>query len=123
MRLASNSLLNQLAKSFGVSRATLREALRAVMLCFGYAEADETDTRRFQLERNEKILLLKRIRTADNEHVIYCIDKIPERYLPDNFTYNQRSLFDDLKMHTSLEIQYANSEISALASDPEISSF
>lgn len=157
----------QLAKSFGVSRATLREALRvleeesiverihgvgtfvkkkpmieggieelisitemirrngqkpgAIMLSMDHVKADDTDRKRFQLEQHEKILLLKRIRTANNEHVIYCIDKIPDRYLPEDFTYDQQSLFEDLKKLTSLEIQYAKSEISAVGNDPDIS--
>lgn len=157
----------QLAKSLGVSRATLREALRvleeegaverihgvgtfvkkhplieggieellsvtemirrngqtpgAIMVSMEYIPAGEQDKKRFQIEENEKILLIKRIRTANNEHVIYCIDKIPARYLPEEFTYHQQSLFQDLKEMTSLEIQYAKSEISALGHDPVIS--
>lgn len=157
----------KLAKSLGVSRATLREALRvlneenvvekihgvgtfvkiepviaggieelisitemierngqnpgAKMLSMEFIEAGEKDQVTLQLSPKEKILLLKRIRTANNENVIYCIDKLPAKYLPEEFSYKHQSLFESLKETTSLEIQYARSDISALGYDEEIS--
>ncbi|RXT09128.1 GntR family transcriptional regulator [Ammoniphilus sp. CFH 90114] len=157
----------RLAKSLGVSRATLREALRvleeenvverihgvgtfvksdpiiaggieellsitemierngqipgAKLVSLEFVEVEEKDQVKLQLNPKDKILLLKRIRTANNENVIFCIDKIPAKYLPENFTYKHQSLFEDLKESNSLEIQYARSDISALGYEAEIS--
>ncbi|WP_134702247.1 GntR family transcriptional regulator [Ammoniphilus sp. YIM 78166] len=157
----------KLAKSLGVSRATLREALRvleeenvvermhgvgtfikinpviaggieellsitemierngqkpgAVMLSIELVEVEEKDQARLQLQPREKVLLLKRIRTANNENVIFCIDKIPAKFLPEDFSYKHQSLFEDLKESTNLEIQYARSDISAIGYDAQIS--
>lgn len=157
----------KLAKSLGVSRATLREALRvleeenvverihgvgtfikinpviaggieelisitemierngqkpgAMMLSIELVEVEEKDQSKLQLQPREKVLLLKRIRTANNENVIFCIDKIPAKFLPEDFSYKHQSLFEDLKASTDLEIQYARSDISAIGYDAQIS--
>lgn len=157
----------QLAKTLGVSRATLREGLRvldeehlveriqgigtfvrskpkiksgieelssitdmiidngqtpgSIILSCEPVPASAEDQKRFQLEDGEEVLQLKRIRTADEEPIIYCIDKIPLKLLPAHFQYNNHSLFEDLKELTSFEIGYAESEISAISSHREIS--
>lgn len=128
-----------LAKQLGVSRATLREALRileeenvvirrhgvgtfvnakplfssgieqlnsvtdmivqagkkpgTIFLSSSEQGPTEEDVRRFQCSIDDEILLVERVRTADGEPVVYCIDKIPNEYLPTNgFNHNVESL-------------------------------
>lgn len=119
-----------LAKQLGVSRATLREALRileeenvvirrhgvgtfvnakplfssgieqlnsvtdmiiqagkkpgTIFLSSAEQGPTEEDIRRFQCSIDDEILLVERVRTADGEPVVYCIDKIPCEYLPES---------------------------------------
>lgn len=128
-----------LSKLLGVSRATLREALRileeenvvvrrhgvgtfvnakplfssgieqlnsvtnmieqagkkpgTIFLSSNEQGPTEEDIRRFNCSTDEDILLIERVRTADEEPVVYCIDKIPQQYLPNGYTYREESLF------------------------------
>lgn len=114
----------ELSKILGVSRATLREALRVleeeniilrrhgvgtfvnskpvftsgiehlssvsamirnagmepgtIYLSSMESEASEDDVKRFQCEENTTIVTMERVRTADDEPVVYCIDKVPQ---------------------------------------------
>lgn len=128
-----------LAKQLGISRATLREALRileeenivirrhgvgtfvnskplftsgiehlssvtnmimqagkspgTIFLSSSEQEASEEDVKRFQCSINDEILLVERVRTADGEPVVYCIDKIPNQYIPNGYSLDEQSLF------------------------------
>ncbi|WP_246939773.1 GntR family transcriptional regulator [Bacillus pinisoli] len=128
-----------LAKQLGVSRATLREALRILeeenvvvrrhgvgtfvnpkpLFSSGIEQLNsvtnmikqagktpgtiymssneqgptEEDVRRFRCSLDDEILLVERVRTADGEPVVYCIDKIPTEFLPDGYSHNEESLF------------------------------
>ncbi|MBM6618383.1 GntR family transcriptional regulator [Bacillus suaedaesalsae] len=128
-----------LAKQLGVSRATLREALRileeenvvirrhgvgtfvnakplfssgieqlnsvtdmiiqagkkagTIFLSSSEQGPTDEDIKRFECSIDDEILLVERVRTADGEPVVYCIDKIPSEYLPSNgFNHNVESL-------------------------------
>ncbi|HZG69973.1 MAG TPA: GntR family transcriptional regulator, partial [Chondromyces sp.] len=128
-----------LAKCLGVSRATLREALRileeeniitrrhgvgtfvnakplftsgieqlssvtdmivqagmepgTIFLSSTIQSATEEDIRRFSCSRDDEILVIERVRTANGEPVVYCLDKIPAKMYPENFDFNTESLF------------------------------
>jgi GntR family transcriptional regulator len=131
-----------LAKLLGVSRATLREALRileeenvvirrhgvgtfvnarplfssgieqlnsvtnmiiqagkkpgTIFLSSSEQGPTEEDVRRFQIE--DEMVLVERVRTADGEPVVYCIDKIPSQYLSSSgYTHGEESLFQVLE--------------------------
>jgi GntR family transcriptional regulator len=132
-----------LAKQLGISRATLREALRILeeenvvirrhgvgtfvnarpLFSSGIEQLNsvtnmikqagknpgtiflssfeqgptEEDVRRFQCSIEDEILLVERVRTADGEPVVYCIDKIPQMYLPNGYSHNEESLFQLLE--------------------------
>ncbi|MFZ3587860.1 GntR family transcriptional regulator [Bacillus sp. DJP31] len=132
-----------LAKQLGISRATLREALRileeenvvirrhgvgtfvnakplfssgieqlnsvtnmimqaekkpgTIFLSTTDQGSTEEDVRRFQISMEDKILLIERVRTADGEPVVYCIDKIPQVYLPNGYSHNEESLLQSLE--------------------------
>lgn len=115
-----------LAKQLGVSRATLREALRileeenviirrhgvgtfvnakplftsgieqlnsvtnmieiagmspgTIFLSSSTQGPTEEDVRRFNCSLDEEIVVIERVRTANGEPVVYCIDKVPEKF-------------------------------------------
>ncbi len=158
----------ELAKNLGVSRATLREALRILeeenvitrkhgigtfvnakpvftsgieelqsitqmieknKLVAGtiYVNIDhvlitDSDLKEFKFDKEEKILRIERIRTGDDEPLVYCIDKIPESVLPKDFNFQKdSSLFKTLEEQTNLYITYAVTEILPIGYHEKIS--
>lgn len=144
----------ELSKSLGVSRATLREALRLLeeenvivrrhgvgtfvnpkplftsgieqlssissmieaagmepgsrFLKATEAVPSEEDLKRFQCDEEDQILTIERVRTADGEPVVYCIDKLPTRFLPSDFVTNKEvSLFSALEQSGKIHVAYA----------------
>ncbi|WP_110929473.1 GntR family transcriptional regulator [Bacillus massiliglaciei] len=157
----------ELAKKLGVSRATLREALRileeegyilrkhgvgtfinpkprfssgienltsvtkmieeagmkpgTIYLKTSTQQAAEEDMRRFGCQRDEEIVLIERVRTADGKPVIYCMDKIPESYFSENFKKNDESLFDMLEKDKHRRITHAVAEIEPIGYHEKVS--
>lgn len=144
----------ELSKSLGVSRATLREALRLLeeeniivrrhgvgtfinpkpvftsgieqlssissmienvgmepgtILLHAYEDVPvEEDLERFQTDIEDKVITIERVRTADGEPVVYCVDKVPTSYLPDQFLENQDlSIFSALEKSGNIRVAYA----------------
>ena len=144
----------ELSKSLGVSRATLREALRlleeenvivrrhgvgtfvnpkpvftsgiehlssvssmiekagmepgTIFMSAKEEEPTEGDLNRFQTDINDKIITIERVRTADGEPVVYCIDKVPSNYLPQQFLKNEDlSIFSALEKSGNIRVAYA----------------
>ncbi|WP_213974614.1 GntR family transcriptional regulator [Tepidanaerobacter acetatoxydans] len=60
---------------------------------------------------NEKIYRIERVRTADGEPVLFCIDRIPEKYVHKNFEFKEESLFEYLHKDLGIYISYAVSDI------------
>jgi GntR family transcriptional regulator len=157
----------ELSKQLGVSRATLREALRileeenviirrhgvgtfvnskplftsgieqlssvtdmikqagrkpgTIFLSSSIQGPTEEDVRRFQCSPDEEILLVERVRTADGEPVVYCVDKIPCKYLPKGISYERESLFENLHNQTNRDIAYAVAHIEPLGYHEKVS--
>ncbi|GAA0332286.1 GntR family transcriptional regulator [Bacillus carboniphilus] len=157
----------ELSKQLGVSRATLREALRVLeeenvivrrhgvgtfvnskpILNSGIEQLNsvtgmienaglrpgtiflnssdigstEEDQRRFSLKNGEDLLMIERVRTADGEPIVYCLDKIPRSILSDSFTHNQDSIFKLLEQRANCKITYAVSEIEPIGYHEKIS--
>ncbi len=84
-------------------------------------DADEESKAHLNLQDHEKIIFVKRIRTANDEPVIYCVDKLPAQLLRKDFRFSEESLFIDLKKEAGIEIDYAISHIESLGYHPEIS--
>lgn len=144
----------ELAKSLGVSRATLREALRlleeenvivrrhgvgtfvnskpiftsgieqlssvssmirkagmepgTVYLSSMQAIPSEDDILRFQCGGEQSIVTMERVRTANDEPVVYCVDKVPKNYLPNDFLIREEgSIFTALEESGEIHISYA----------------
>ncbi|HJV32351.1 MAG TPA: GntR family transcriptional regulator [Bacillales bacterium] len=156
-----------LAKLLGVSRATLREALRileeenviirrhgvgtfvnskplftsgieqlnsvtnmitqagmtpgTIFLSSSAQGPTEEDIRRFTSSPEEDIVVIQRVRTANGEPVVYCIDKVPEHILPETFSHDEESLFNILEEVTNRKITYAVAQIEPIGYHEKIS--
>lgn len=156
-----------LAKNLGVSRATLREALRileeenviirrhgvgtfinvkplftsgieqlnsvtdmilqagmkpgTIFLSSSTQSPTEEDIRRFSCSYNEEMVVMERVRTANGEPVVYCIDKVPEQILPEGFSHGEESLFTILEAKANRKITYAVAQIEPLGYHERIS--
>ncbi|MBU0906190.1 MAG: GntR family transcriptional regulator [Planococcaceae bacterium] len=144
----------ELAKSLGVSRATLREALRlleeenvivrrhgvgtfvnprpvftsgieqltsvssmirkagmepgTIYLSSSEALPSEEDVKRFHCENDESVITIERVRTANGEPVVYCVDKVPTKYLPNDFLSRQEgSIFTAIEESGQIRISHA----------------
>ncbi|MBD8068241.1 GntR family transcriptional regulator [Bacillus sp. PS06] len=156
-----------LARNLGVSRATLREALRileeenivvrrhgvgtfvnakplftsgieqlnsvtdmiqqagmspgTIFLSSNVNSATEDDIKRFSCEKQDEIIMMERVRTANGEPVIYCIDKIVSHILPSSFSHEEESLLDYLNKRAGRDITYAITHIEPLGYHEKIS--
>lgn len=144
----------ELAKSLGVSRATLREALRlleeenviirrhgvgtfvnprpvftsgieqltsvssmirkagmepgTIYLSSSEAHPSEEDIKRFHCEIDESVITIERVRTANGDPVVYCVDKVPSKYLPNDFLSRQEgSIFTAIEESGNIRISHA----------------
>lgn len=158
----------ELSKSLGVSRATLREALRLLeeenvivrrhgvgtfvnpkpvftsgieqlssissmieqagmepgTIFFKATEekSTEDDVTRFQTDIDDNVITLERVRTADSEPVVYCIDKVPASYLPKQFVSNQDvSIFSALEQSGAIHVAYAVTFIDPIGYHEQVS--
>ncbi|MGD6803082.1 GntR family transcriptional regulator [Rossellomorea vietnamensis] len=156
-----------LAKQLGVSRATLREALRileeenviirrhgvgtfvnakplftsgieqlnsvtnmikhagmepgTIFLSSSFQGATDEDLRRFSLEQEEELVMVERVRTANGEPVVYCVDKMPSSVYPRRFTTDVNSLFQVLEQEENKRITYAVTQIEPVGYHERIS--
>ncbi|SER52360.1 GntR family transcriptional regulator [Psychrobacillus sp. OK032] len=144
----------ELAKSLGVSRATLREALRlleeenvivrrhgvgtfvnskpvftsgieqlssvssmirsagmepgTIYLSSMQSLPTEEDMKRFQCKDEQSIISMERVRTANGEPVVYCVDKVPKNYLPGDFLIREEgSIFTALEESGDIHVSHA----------------
>lgn len=155
-----------LAKALGVSRNTLREALRILeeenivirkhgigtfvnrvpvfqggieelfsitelieregkipgteILFTGYVEPHRDDVEELELEEDEQVFLVKRVRTADEVPLVYCIDKVPDSILHKGYKLREESIFNSLR-DAGIVINHAESKINTIAYHDEIS--
>ncbi|MER1984822.1 MAG: GntR family transcriptional regulator [Solibacillus sp.] len=158
----------ELSKTLGVSRATLREALRLLeeenvivrrhgvgtfvnpkpLFTSGIEQLSsitamieqagmepgtifmrsteevptEDDVERFQIGIDDNVVTVERVRTADGEPVVYCIDKMPANYVSEEFLNNQNvSIFSALEQTGAIRIAYAITYIDPVGYHEEVS--
>ncbi|MEH6940443.1 GntR family transcriptional regulator [Bacillus sp. JJ722] len=157
----------ELSKQLGVSRATLREALRileeenviirrhgvgtfvnakplfssgieqlnsvtsmieqagmkpgTIFLSSSEQIVSEDEIRLFNCKGNDSLIVFERLRTANDEPVVYCLDKMLEKDLPDSFAYHGESIFNILERDANIKVAYAVSYIEPLGYHNKIS--
>ena len=158
---------NELAKSLGVSRATLREALRiledeniiirkhgigtfviekpvfssgieelysitqmiekngykagTIYINVRDIEPSKEDLEGFQLDNLKSLIRIERIRTANEEPVVYCIDKIPESVLSKDFNFQKDGSIFQVLDQNNIHISYAITDIKTIGFHEKIS--
>ncbi|EIT85138.1 GntR family transcriptional regulator [Fictibacillus macauensis ZFHKF-1] len=157
----------ELSKQLGISRATLREALRILedenvlirkhgvgtfvrtraLFSSGIEElfsvtemieragkkaatvfissvsipaVDELKNK-FNMDHEEMLHVIERVRTADGEPVVYCIDHIPEALMPEGVQHKYVSLLEMLEKEAGKRIMYAVTNIEPLGYHDRIS--
>ncbi len=156
-----------LSKQLGVSRATLREALRileeenviirrhgvgtfvnakplftsgieqlnsvtnmikqagmtpgTIFLSSTTQVATEEDVSRFTCSENEEMAVIDRVRTANGEPIVYCIDKIPAYIIPEKMIHENESLLVGLEKEGNVSIAYAVAHIEPIGYHEKIS--
>ncbi|MCG0275174.1 MAG: GntR family transcriptional regulator [Thermosediminibacteraceae bacterium] len=63
------------------------------------------------ISQDEEIYRVERVRTADGIPVLFCIDRIPARFVKKEFKLEKESLFDYLQEDLGIYIAYAVSDI------------
>lgn len=157
----------ELSKRLGVSRATLREALRlleeekivirrhgvgtfihprpvfsggigelfsvtgaierqgqqpgTIFLHTDLENPGEEDRKRLHLNPDEQLLTVERVRTADGDPVVYCVDKIPARLIPDGYRMESESIFEALEEVSGIHIAYAVADIEPIGYHEKVS--
>ncbi|MGJ9458916.1 GntR family transcriptional regulator [Oceanobacillus sp. CF4.6] len=143
----------QLSKRLGVSRATLREALRILeednivtrrhgvgtfvnskpifssgieelksvtqmieqsgkiagsqYLSTELVEATDEEKAKFSSQNVDTLAKIERVRTADNNPVVFCIDKVPAKLIPLHRVHEEDSIFELLEEYANKRISYA----------------
>ncbi len=156
-----------LAKQLGVSRATLREALRILeeenaiirrhgvgtfvnakpLFTSGIEQLNsvsnmirqagmepgtiflssvtqgptEEDVKRFNCDLDDEIVVVERVRTANGEPVVYCLDKLPEKIFPKTFNHEEGSIFRSLETESFRRITHAVTQIEPVGYHERIS--
>ncbi|MDU0475799.1 GntR family transcriptional regulator [Staphylococcus chromogenes] len=93
-----------------------------VFLSLDEEPASLHDSQVMNIEPNEKITVIERIRTADNHPVVYCLDKVATNVLDYFGQHDQpKSILKAIEQVTEKEISYAETEIQAISYEPYIS--
>lgn len=55
----------------------------------------------------DSLIKIERVRTADNQPVVFCVDKIPEGLIPSEYLYEEESMLKLLEKHAHKCVSYA----------------
>lgn len=83
--------------------------------------ATEEDIYKFKCSKSEEIVIVERVRTADEEPVVYCMDEIPYSILPKSYTHESGSIFELFEREVGRYISYAVTTIEPLGFSEKIS--
>src|SRR6185437_10699641 len=78
---------------------------------------------KFDCSENDRLVTIKRVRTADNDPVVYCIDHVLSKNLPsDTEALLNDSIFDAIEKSGTIRIAQAVAHIEPVGYDDEASS-
>lgn len=78
-------------------------------------EPTEDERAKFKSNDLKKLVKVERIRTADGEPAVLCIDKIPEILMPLEHLYQEQSMFKLMKDYAKKPINYAVAQIEPIS--------
>lgn len=81
----------------------------------------ENDYKNFRPLNIESIARIERVRTADGEPVVYCIDKVDPKLIPMSQLHNQGSIFSMIDEYSGKRIAYANAFVEPIGFHEKIS--
>ncbi|EKU50496.1 GntR family transcriptional regulator [Staphylococcus massiliensis] len=74
------------------------------------------------IEPEADITVIERIRTANDEPVVYCLDKVPTAILSaQEYQSHERSILKAIELSSDCNITYARTEIESISYEPYIS--
>lgn len=91
------------------------------LLFTGYVDPHSDDIKELLLDEHEQVFLVKRVRTADHEPLVYCIDKIPANLLEKDYKLDGESMLTSLHEDANITISYAKADIKTMGYHEEIS--
>lgn len=75
----------------------------------------EDEREKFRSGEIDKLVKIERIRTADGEPVVFCIDKVPEHLMPLEHLYKEESIFKLMEDYADKSIAYAVAHIEPIS--------
>ncbi|MDL4839008.1 GntR family transcriptional regulator [Aquibacillus rhizosphaerae] len=84
-------------------------------------EPTDNDKKRFAPKDIHIIAQIERVRTADGEPVVYCIDKVDKNIIPLDQVHTEDSLFNLLENYSNRHISYAVTYIEPIGYHEQIS--
>lgn len=91
------------------------------LLYAGFTEPHCEDSSELKIEGDERIFLVKRVRKADGEPLVYCIDKLPEKVIGSDYNLSDESMLKSLQKDAGITISYAEADIKTISYHKEIS--
>lgn len=79
------------------------------------------DIKTLNLKEDETISVIERVRTANGEPVVYCLDKIAAELFPCSAYQTNRSLLSAIETNINHKITYADTSIESISYEPYIS--
>lgn len=84
-------------------------------------EPTEMDLTNFNSLDVQTIARIERVRTADGEPVVYCIDKVDNAVIPIGHIHGQDSIFELIHDYTGKRIEYAHAYVEPIGYHEKIS--
>ncbi|WP_440896955.1 GntR family transcriptional regulator [Amphibacillus sp. Q70] len=91
------------------------------LLHAGFTEPHRDDVSELKIDNNEQLFLVKRLRKADGEPLVYCIDKLPKKVVGKDYKLNDESMLNSLQKDAGITISYAEADIKTISYHKEIS--
>ncbi|MFZ5807884.1 MAG: GntR family transcriptional regulator [Chloroflexota bacterium] len=124
--VSARSIVKDLSQNFGITEmisqagllpGTLNESIRL-------EKADKTITERLHLKPGDSVLVVDRIRTANEVPIVWSIDYVPATLLgnidTDTLDFQHQSLYDFLYQRINLRVVYGIAQLSPLPASREL---
>lgn len=113
--------LNQL---FSISKMIEKEGYTAGTVFVNLDERPSTarDSKLLNITAGSPVTLIERIRTANGEPVVFCLDKVSAQHLTCSaYQSNDLSILKAIEINTDKRIAYARTEIESIGYEPYVS--